>query len=247
MPSPVIGSTKPAASPASNSPGIPTARASTARGPSVTTPATWRARAHRSRNSGSRLHGVPQSRTRVGHLFARRRDQAQVGEAVRRRRDADVVSGAHVHLAERPQSVDALGVCPDRPAPRTRGMRDEAERDRQRGSPPVGGDRPTCRACARRGRPPVARARHRHGHRVRAAVPGRARTCGRRRRPGPPLRGVACRGAGGPTRDRRGRRHTCRGCRPLSRRSRPCRRAAGPAPRSALPAPPIAAAPRRPG
>ena len=97
---------------------------------------------------------------RIREALARRRDQADVGQAgVAERRDADVVRPAHVHLPHRVEPGDALEVGADGPAARRRRMAREPEREGERGSAAVGGDRhrAPARGCAPRP-PPV---RHR--------------------------------------------------------------------------------------
>ena len=164
----------------------PTARASTASGPSVTTRrdlprvrapiAQERVAPHRSHNR------APGSAIRSRDDVTRHR----LARPVRGGRDADVVAGAHVHLAERAQSVDALGICANGPAARPHA--DGAMRP----SAIASGDRRPSAAIVQRAAMrlvaaarAVARARPRPGHRrprsgawtrtdVRTSTPARA-------------------------------------------------------------------------
>ena len=154
-PSPVIGSTKPAASPARSRPGTPAARASTASGPRIAGAVTRRAPAGTRAEHGVRGDVPLEEPGGIREALARRRDQADVGQAgVADRRDADVVRPAHVHLPHRVEPGDALEVGADGPAARRRRMAGEPEGEGERGSAAVGGDRHVRRhADARRGGP----------------------------------------------------------------------------------------------
>ena len=72
---------------------------------------------------------------------ARRLDETHVGEAAGDRGHADVAPEPDVHFAQRRQAAGVLVVGADGPAPGPRRMAGEAEREGQRRSPPVGGDR----------------------------------------------------------------------------------------------------------
>ena len=195
-PSPVIGSMKPAASPASSSPRSPRAprrppavRARPARPP-------FAARANRSRRSRIAGDGALQQRRRerlspevsLAVAAGPRHDEADIGEAARHRRDAEVAAAPHVHLAERLETP----ATPSKYAPIAHRRGRVAGAQRPSGIASVsGGRRPRSRAAparARRGRrgrraPRRGRARRRASCRAADRAPARPLRTARRRRP----------------------------------------------------------------
>ena len=138
-PSPVIGSTKPAASPASSRPGTPAAATSTASGPRP----DRRSRAGRAKRGEPRIGGERrvEQRSRIAHsAAAARRYETRVGEAAGHRRHADVDAATNVHLAHRRQPVDTVEVGADRPAAWSRRLSREPSAEGYRRSRPRHGD-----------------------------------------------------------------------------------------------------------
>ena len=142
--------------------------ASIASGPSTSGEAIRRAFAHRSRRRGSDARVSRSSRR--GFLSAastgsRRLDDAQIREAARQRRHANVVAGADVHLAQCGKTRHVCRMCANRPAagrlrmPRRAPARTQSS---TAGRPPQSSrpreDRTGCpQACCRLRQPPRAR------------------------------------------------------------------------------------------
>ena len=140
---------KPAASPASSSPSMADVadvdgqrtehdgRADAAARPQIDRAARHRAPARR---ASARLRIAERAIAGPPGLH-----DADVGQAARHRRDADVAAGPHVHLARDREaaSVDArrFEIGADRPAARPGGMPRQAQAERQRRAPAVGRDR----------------------------------------------------------------------------------------------------------
>ena len=138
-PSPVIGSMNPAASPASRTPRTPAPVVSTASGPSTSPPSrgvaveicgSCVAEGPLERGSGLRIRSGLGTRARLDRRWP----------APRNRRDTDVVTAPHVHLAYVRQPADALEIGADCPASRPRGVPREAERERETRVAAVCGD-----------------------------------------------------------------------------------------------------------
>ena len=184
-PSPVIGSMNPAASPASSSPGTPHAEDSTASGPRHCGRVTRRARrsAPPARVGAQRLLQQQLGIRRGAQVGS---DDARVGQAAGKRRDADVASAPDVHLAERAHADHVARSTPRRPSGAA-GRR--AGRGPARG--PVASAAPSAAIVSGASRRIDGRLCRRRAHRSRARLPrsahGRARL---RRCSTPAARGV---------------------------------------------------------
>ena len=171
MPSPVIGSMKPAASPSEEQPGASGhARVDGERAEDARPGGGHGARETAGPSTGSARSRAASSASGAGHAAVPRRarlHEAGVGAAIGGRRDAEVVTVADVHLAERGQARDAVEVGADGPASRAWRAPRQPARFAEPGAAAIGAERDT-------------RAEHR------AVDPSRRRGPARRRRYHPP-------------------------------------------------------------